>query len=859
MSFFKLFLSASLTIAFIWALGTSRVVVSLEQTIVEDGKEVVVPAKEQFIPPLGKLLSPSHGFWQNAESKEPGFETSINHSSLSAPVKVLYDDRMVPHIFAKNLSDAVFAQGYVTASLRLWQMELQTHSAAGRLAEILGTTTRMREILVPRDLETRRIGLPLGAKNAVEHWAKSPEEFKVVNTYSEGINAYIHSLSYSELPLMYKLQDYRPEDWSPLKTALLMKNMGRTLTSKDHDFELTNVLKELGVAKFDQLYQEYFLEQSPIILDSMSYVQPIAVNEEKPISLYLGMMGLDSLTKALSPKGINEELLQKDKKKTSVKKESQPKGLGSNNWAVSGKKTANGNPILCNDPHLDLNLPSIWFEIQISTPEFNAYGASLPGAPGVISGFNEYIAWGVTNVSHDVRDWYAIQWKDATQKMYWFDSTYKASSMMVEEIKVRGAASVFDTIMMTHLGPIARSENGQDFALRWTLHDASEEPLTFMKLLKGKNYADYKDAIRHFSCPAQNIVFAAKDGDIALWTQGKLPLRKKKQGRFVQQGTSSAELWQGFIPQNDIPHEHNPAKNFVASANQHSVNPNVYPYDFYGYFEEYRGRYLNRRLNEMNNITVKDMMALQYDAYSVKAEDFMGLLKQYLRKGDLNKEELEMWHLIKDWDYKYAKEKIEPTVFETWFDTLNYMVYDEILSFEKNKNPEEKSTIRLPEEYNLLHLLKRDTANIVIDLLTTPEKRERVTDIITLVFQNTCKNVPRDKAGKILKWKDYRATTVQHLSMVPAFSVADIDSDGHGSALNALGGRPGPSWKMVVELGEKIDAYGIYPGGQSENPGSFYYKNMLEKWMKGEHYKLLFMKDENDKQGKIIYEQNFFN
>lgn len=859
MSFFKLFLSTSLTIAFIWALGTSRVVVSLEHTVVEDGKEVVVPAKEQFIPPLGKLLSPSHGFWQNAESKAPGFETSISHPYLSAPVKVLYDDRMVPHIFAQNLSDAVFAQGYVTASLRLWQMELQTHAAAGRLAEILGTTTKMREILVPRDLETRRIGLPLGAKNAVEHWSKTPEEFKALTSYSEGVNAYIHSLSYSELPLMYKLQDYRPEDWSPLKTALLMKNMGRTLTSKDHDFELTNVLKELGVAQFDQLYQEYFLEQSPVILDSMSYIQPVVVQQEKPISLYLGMMGLDSLTKALSPKSINEELFAKDKKKVKPKTQSQPKGLGSNNWAVSGEKTANGHPILCNDPHLDLNLPSIWFEVQISTPEFNVYGASLPGAPGVISGFNEYIAWGVTNVSHDVRDWYAIQWKDATQKMYWFDSTYKASSMVVEEIKIRGAASLFDTIMMTHFGPIAHSENGQDFALRWTLHDASEEPLTFLKLMKGKNYADYKDAIRHFSCPAQNIVFAAKDGDIALWTQGKLPLRKKKQGRFVQQGTSSAELWQGFIPQNDIPHEHNPTKKFVASANQHSANPNLYPYDFYGYFEEYRGRYLNRRLNEMQNITIKDMMALQYDSYSVKAEDFMGLLKQYLRKGDLNKEELELWHLIKDWDYKYTKEKIEPTVFETWFDTLNYMVYDEIRSLEKNKNPEDKSTIRLPEEYNLLHLLKRDTTNIMIDFLGTPEKRERVTDIVTLVFQNTCKNVPRDKSGAVMKWKDYRATVVQHLSTVPAFSVANIDSDGHGSALNALGGRPGPSWKMVVELGEKMDAYGIYPGGQSENPGSFYYKNMLEKWMKGEHYKLLFMKDENDKQGKIIYEQNFNN
>jgi len=835
MKFLKLLVSLIVTIAFIWALGNPHSTGEAGYTIKDkDGKDSLVASTEKFIPPLGKILSPSHGFWQNAESREPSFETTINDKYLSAPVKVMYDERMVPHIFGKNIVDVSFAQGYATASLRLWQMELQTHDAAGRLAEILGTTDRVRKILVEKDRVTRRLGLPLGAKNAIEKWSESPEDFKALDAYTAGINAYINSLSYSDLPLIYKLQNYKPEPWTNLKTALLMKSMGRTLTNRDHDFELSSVLKHLGLDQFDQLYGEYFMEQSPIILDSMNYIQPLAVNETKPISLYLGKLGGDSLSREFSPKGV-----------------------GSNNWAVSGAKTASGNPILCNDPHLKLNLPSIWFEVQLSTPEFNTYGASLPGAPGVISGFNEHIAWGVTNVSHDVKDWYAIQWKDDSKEYYWFDSSYQKSSFVVEEIKVRGAESILDTIYMTKFGPIAYSADGQDFALRWTLHDASEEPLTFLKLMKGKNYADYKDAIRHFSCPAQNIVFAAKDGDIALWTQGKLPLRKQRQGRFVQQGTSSDELWQGFIPQKDIPHEHNPAKNFVASANQHSVNPNLYPYDYYGYFEEYRGRYLNRRLTEMEKITVKDMMDLQYDSYSVKAEDFMTLLKRHLIKGDLTKEELEIWHMLKDWDYRYTKNQVEPTIFEMWFDTLKHTVYDEILAVEKEEELIGREKLRLPEEYNLLHLLKRDTTNIVIDILATTNKKEGVADVLTFVFKNTCKNLTRDAAGNVLAWKEKRATVVQHLSRVAAFSDNTIESDGHGSTLNALGARPGPSWRMVVELGEKINAYGIYPGGQSENPGSFYYKSMLDKWAKGEHYKLLFMKDANDGQDKIIFEQEF--
>ncbi|BDS10320.1 penicillin acylase family protein [Aureispira anguillae] len=837
MNFFKLFLSFTITTLFIWVLGNPYQAGSPEQISTdENGEMITIASTEKFIPPIGKLLSPSHGFWQNAESATPSFETTIYNEQLSAPVVVKYDDRMVPHIFAENLEDATFAQGYVTASLRLWQMELQTHAAAGRLAEILGTTEKVRKILVEKDLETRRIGLPLGAKRSIELWSKDPEKFKALDAYSDGINAYINSLSYSDLPLFYKLQNYEPEMWSPIKTALLLKNMGRTLTEREHDFELTNVLKKIGLEQFNSLYAEYFEEQSPIILDSMSYLQPLVVDESKPINLYLGNTEWDSLAREYSPKGI-----------------------GSNNWAVSGAKTASGKPILCNDPHLKLNLPSIWFEIQICTPEFNSYGASLPGAPGVISGFNENIAWGVTNVSHDVKDWYAVQWKDDSKTEYWFDSTYKKSSRIIEEIKVRGANSVFDTILMTHFGPVAHRSGAQDFVLRWTLHDASEEPLTFLKLIKGKNYDDYKDAIRHFACPAQNIVFAAKDGDIALWTQGKLPLRKEMQGRFVQQGTSSDELWSGFIPQKDIPHEYNPSKNFVASANQHSVNPSLYPYDYYGYFEEYRGRYLNRRLMEMENITVEDMMALQYDSYSLKAEDFMGLLKRHIQKGALRKDELEIWHLLKDWDYKYTQDQIEPTIFEMWFDTLEYLVYDELVDFnEKNVNKSaDKELIRLPEEYNLLHLLKRDTTNAIIDVVETTEKREEVADVMTLAFQRICQHVPKDDNGQILTWKNQRGSIVQHLSTLPAFSVDDIPSDGHGSTLNALTKRPGPSWRMVVELGEEINAYGIYPGGQSENPGSYYYKNMLDKWAKGEHYKLLFMKDKDAASDRIVFTQDF--
>jgi penicillin amidase len=825
----KFLAAIGLSVGFVALLDTARVVGDSEQLLEqEDGTFIKKVSTEKFYPPIGKLLSPSHGFWQNAEAPKPSFASNIQHDFLKEAVEVVYDDRMVPHIFGQHLSDVIFVQGYVTASLRLWQMELQTHAAAGRLTEILGTTDRLRNILLERDKETRRIGILYGAENALEQWKKSPKDFEILEAYTGGINAYIEQLNYAELPLMYKLQDYRPEPWTTLKTALLMKSMARTLTARDHDFDLTAILKKLGPEVFNTLYQDYFDEQSPIILEMTDTVIAEKIVNTKPISLYLGQLGMDSLTRALSPKGV-----------------------GSNNWAVSGAKTSSGHPILCNDPHLKLNLPSLWFEIQLTTPEINTYGASLPGAPGVISGFNEHIAWGVTNVSHDVRDWYAIQWKDASKSHYWFDSTWMPTTKLPQAYYQRNAEAIWDTLYMTHIGPIAHRADDQDFALRWTLHDPSEEAITFLKLMKGKNYEDYKDAIKHFSCPAQNIVFAAKNGDIALWTQGKLPLRKEQQGKFVQQGTSSDELWAGFIPQAHIPHEYNPSKNFVASANQHSINPDKYPYGYYGYFEEYRGRYLNRRLAEMEQITVQDMMDLQYDAYSVKAEDFMGILKDKLHKAQLSKEELEWWHRLKDWDCRYTAQQKAPVIFEAWFDSLRYLVYDEFVQFSKA----DQLNYRLPEQHNLLDLLKRDTTNPILDRISSPQKVETAADIVTISFQKMCQGF--DKADSLSTWWESRATRVEHLSKVPAFSINNIVTDGHHSALNALGRRPGPSWKMVVELGDKIEAFGIYPGGQSENPGSYFYASMMEKWAKGEHYPLLFLQNKDDAADKILLSQVF--
>ena len=300
-------------------------------------------SKGNNIPPVGKLLSPFHGFWQNANAVDNHSDTTIDLELIEKGVTIKYDDRMVPHIFAKNKMEAIFAQGYVTAKDRLWQMDISTRSVSGRLSEIMGPK------MLERDKLQRRKGMVFAAKNAVEGWKKSPENFKLLQSYAAGVNAYIESLSPSDYPIEYKLLDYEPEYWTPLKTAFFTKAMAASLCARESDLENTNALEIFGKEMFDFLYPQHNQKESPIIPESVEY-------------------------NFTTPNSIDEKVDESESRIGFIPHQPLPKPppfLGSNNWAVTGSKTASGNPILCSDPHLLLNLPSTWYEVQLHFPGTN--------------------------------------------------------------------------------------------------------------------------------------------------------------------------------------------------------------------------------------------------------------------------------------------------------------------------------------------------------------------------------------------------------------------------------------------------------------------------------------------------------
>ncbi|MGB0931082.1 MAG: penicillin acylase family protein, partial [Chitinophagales bacterium] len=623
--------------------------------------------------------------------------------------------------------------------------------------------------------------------------------------------------------------------------AGLYTYMARNLAFKEKDIEMTNALELFGRKDFRIMYPDFPKGIDPIIPTNTEW------NFEAE--------SIDTTTASIGIEDINTNSNDQALLTPSLFSKPDPDN-GSNNWAVSGDKTQSGKPILCSDPHLGLNLPSIWLECQLQTPEMNVYGVSLPGSPGVVIGFNKDIAWGVTNGGHDVADWYQMTFKDnATKAEYKFDGEWLKTTQRIEEIKVKGGNVVLDTVIYTHIGPVSYQDTANpkhNMALRWKAHEGSNEFKTFYLLNKAKNYDDYNEALKNYECPAQNFAFASKDGTIAMWHQGKFPLKKRGQGKKVQDGSKSSEQWQGYIPREHNPHVVNPPRGFVSSANQHPASAD-YPYYYNGRFEFYRNRRLNQQLTMLKDIEAEDMKNLQNDNYNLKAAEVLPVILSHINDSTLSEKEKISYNLLKEWNYENTVEQLAPSIFEELWKQLFTLIWDEVADAKKDKIP-----MTYPNSYPTIQLFTTQPKHKLLDIKDTPEK-ETAAILAQKAFSGAVDSLDawQVKNTKEATWGNFKGTTVQHLANIPPFSVAGLATNGHRGILNATSERHGPSWKMVVELGDSVKAYGVYPGGQSGNPGSPYYSNFINTWVEGEYFPLWFMQSSTDDGGEVLLKQSF--
>ncbi|MEM9983555.1 MAG: penicillin acylase family protein, partial [Bacteroidota bacterium] len=787
---------------------------------------------------IGALLDPFHGFWQNAEPSEKPAEKELTLPELDSPVLVRVEERGVPHIFAENEADLYFVQGYLTAQDRLWEMDFMVRATGGGLAEVLGVGPD--SLILNQDRRMRRKGMVYGAERSLEQSLKNPHSKKVLEAFSAGVNAYLTELRPHEYPIEYKLLGYTPTDWTPLKTYLLFGALAEDLSGGSNDMAFTHEIRVWGKEVFDKLHPEYPYEQDPILPEETSWprLRELAVPP------------------TLAPQeSYHPDSLMMLSKGTALP--AQEVEVGSNNWAVSPGRSASGKAMLADDPHLGLNLPSIWHEVQLSAPGINVYGVTLPGIPGVIIGFNDSISWGLTNAGFDVLDHYRIEYGGEARETYIHDGQTKKITTRAEEILVKDGAPFLDTVRYTHHGPVIYDEEYGDYAfpiaMRWTFYEPDDKFDALYQVNRSNNAQDFIQSLKDFVCPIQNFAFADARGQIGLIQAGLLPNRWPEQGRHLLDGRLASHDWQSFVPYEMMPQVINPEQGYIGSANQHPTEEGTYPYYYTANYEDYRGRRVYQLLgaDDSAKLDLEDMKSFQLDNVSLMAADILPVLLAELDSSKLDEFGMSLYQGLREWDFAYDQNSPLPGFFEVWFRNLYLAIW-------QDEYQVEEGPLRYPDRSTTVGIL-RDSLEFSfyqkVGDSTQYDRRQLIRDSFAASVKRWQEEYP--EASKRV-WGEVKQTDIRHLARVFApFSALGLPTDGNRSILNATTRYGGPSWRMVVSMESPIRAFGVYPGGQSGNPGSAHYDDYIEMWRTGKYFPLFLMNNPGQTGPDISLQYSF--
>jgi penicillin amidase len=534
-------------------------------------------------------------------------------AGLQANVTVRRDERGIPYIEAASEADLYFAQGYVTAGDRLWQMELGRRFARGELAEVLGRDAleedkRHRTYGFAQVVETEAARMPPQARAQLE-------------AYARGVNAFIASLDEKSLPPEFRILQFKPRPWTPADSLLIIKNFAEALNTSWP----TDIIMEEGQALVPANKRELLLpETSPLdvlVVGTDNVRKKAQTPTLRPDSLSRtrqldGLQSLAELEKRIARSFERLGLYAEDR-------------AASNNWVVSGAHTTSGKPLLANDPHLGASAPSIWYMTHLSAPGLRVAGVTSPGLPGIVIGHNERIAWGFTNVGPDVQDLYLEKFDAANPRKYMTPAGWREAEVRHEEIKVRKSFIESSTeivpldVTITRHGPIVMEKNGKRYALRWTALDPKLDNATgFQALNRARNWKEFVASLSSYVGPMQNMVYADVDGHIGYYAAGRIPIRKSGDGSIPYDGATDAGEWTGFIPYDKLPQLYDPPSGIIVTANQRIVGRD-YPYFLTHLWPApYRARRILDLLQAKPKLTIEDFRAIQGDTYSIAASTF---------------------------------------------------------------------------------------------------------------------------------------------------------------------------------------------------------------------------------------------
>lgn len=770
------------------------------------GLSLAAPAP---LPRLGPFLDPAHGVFAVARTAELPAHALAGIPHLGAPVEVRYDARGVPHIFAAGELDAIRALGYVVARDRLFQLELQARAGAGTLTELVGARA------LPLDQETRALGLPDAAERSLAALGDTTRGRRLIEAYADGVNAWIDQLSRAQLPLEYRLLGRRPARWAPQNALHLFNRMGWVLTQSDLERRKAAAAALVGPAAADFLYPVESPLQEPIQPSGLGAPRAVTGPVPEP-----GPPAPDTVL-AMEPAGAP----------------ASDHALGSNNWAVAPRRSATGHALLAGDPHLELTLPSIWYEAHLVVPDsLDVHGVTIPGAPAIVIGFTRQLAWTFTNVEADLQDRWLEVVDDATRPArYRLDGTWRPLRTRVETYRGPGGAVLaVDTLRFTHRGPLTRGADGRWVSLRWTVLEAAPALDALAAAARAPDVRAWLATMRAWAAPPQNLLVADRAGHIALRSTGRFPRRPTARGDHYLRGDTSATDWAGDWTVAEMPQAQDPPQGFVASANQQPADPAEFPrYLGAGWLSPWRALRINALLRSHDTVTVDDMRRFQTDPRSAAAERFVPafLAAAAARAGSDTLARAAA--LLAEWNGEFTVDNRRAVLFEAAVDALQERLWDELAG--DGAGP--RRAVPRPALVLAWRLLGVPASKWWDHPSTSRvEDRDDVLAEALVAAYHAVRERHGDPAGDGWRWGAVRTVSIPHLLHLPGFGAGGLAVQGGSTTLNPVtaGGGFGASWRMVVELGDSVRAWGTYPGGQSGNPASRRYLDRLPLWVEGD-------------------------
>lgn len=763
----------------------------------------------------------------------PNYEAELEIPGLQQPVDIHWDEFGVPHIYATNEHDLYKAFGYAHAQDRLWQMTLSQIAAEGRFAEFFG------EELLPFDEYQRTLGFWRMAKK-LEREVISEEERAILQAYSDGVNAFIEQNG-NRLPIEFALSGMEPIKWTPTRTLAITRLMAWELNMSWWSEVMYNYLKSsLSPEKFAELRLGW------------SDDQPTTLNDDESIGL---------TTAALMP------MLQQEVDKRKLLN-IEGTHVGSNAWVIDASKTNTGYPMLAGDPHLGLDMPGKWYEVHLNLNGKNVSGVTLAGIPGIVLGQNEEMAWSFTSIMADDTDFFLEKTDPNDRGRYVVDSAsvgqvaYQSFEKIKEIIKVKDGDEQVLEVRYTKHGPVIsdiypNEELVKDhvISMKWTGHELSNEFRTMYQMNWANTFQDFKDALDHYGVPGMNFMYGDKEGNIAMFSTAKLPIRTGDKV-VMRRGWEPEDDWQGFIPREEMPSIINPEKGWIANANNKLTTDN-YPHYIATFWEPpSRIQRIVERLSTTQTLTQEDVVSIQNDSYSSFAAGMTPKILDIIRSQNEFDFSLPVSYL-ENWDFKYDENSTAASIFDTFF--LNFT--RNTLKDDLGEAAYENFVIHELIPVRTISELVEDSSSTFFDDITTSKIEDRE-DIVLKSMQDAIFFLSDSLGSEPFEWRWEQLHTITFKP--PLFSQAAEDPTspaalklivdnvlskgpypvkGHGMSINNgqySWDKPfemvlGPSVRRIIDFSDLSKTKAVIPTGQSGNPLSSHFGDQTELWLNAQY------------------------